>query len=413
MRSRVEVVLSALALAAFTVLAIAAWMPPAVPHFALAAGHLERVLPEWTARPRAETLHVDLHEQLSPAERDWLAALKWVGSAVTWNGGLPVAAVEAERESGNGGAVLARLVAAAAARVVSRDQLGTIDSLESADPAMELRLPLVVGDLAVEISGVDLRQAPSVSRRRNVVVLATAGWESRFVIAALESEGWQVDARLRVGPGIAVTQGIPLPLDTARHGTVIVEGAVDRQTATAIEALVRSGGGLVLSGSSGGLEDLAPGRPGRAVRPVGGLSIPAARRDLEFRPLARVAADAEALDVTGGGVRAAARRVGAGRVLQIGDEDTWRLAMGSDAGRREHTRLWSRAVAFVRPRDPATPTVGDDVAPRAALVSALGQPGSAGGVRPTAKVPWETLAGGLLFAALIAEWTARRLRGRA
>jgi hypothetical protein len=147
------------------------------------------------------------------------------------------------------------------------------------------------------------------------------------------------------------------------------------------------------------------------VRPPSGLSLPASRRDLVYRPLVRLASGAVPLEETDDGSRVAARRVGAGRVVQLGDVETWRLALASDAGRAEHAALWRGAVALAAPRAPARPAAGDDVAPRAALAAALGPPAGDDNGRAR-RVNREPLLAALLLLSLLAEWTSRRVTGR-
>jgi hypothetical protein len=229
-------------------------------------------------------------------------------------------------------------------------------------------------------------------------------------MAALEADGWRIDAHIRVAPGAPVTQGRPFPLDTARHAVVIAFDSVDAPAAAAIGAFVRSGGGLVIGSGASGLAALAAGREGVPVQPAAGLTVPANRRQLVHRPIVRPVAGAVSLEGDTNGSRLVARRVGAGRVVQLGEVETWRLALGSDAGRVEHARYWSRVVALASPRDPGRPTFEDDVAPRAALTAALG-PAAAGEVVRGRRIDWEPWLAGTLLALLLAEWGSRRTRG--
>jgi hypothetical protein len=170
---------------------------------------------------------------------------------------------------------------------------------------------------------------------------------------------------------------------------------------------------LVLVGSSPGLDDLAPGRLGRAVRPVDGLGVPLTRDQLEFQPIVRPVDRASVIDrAAGGETRVAARRLGAGRVIQLGERESWRLAFGSDPGNAEHARWWSRAAALASPRESVERGQDDDVAPRAALVAAIGPATSGPPGPPSGTIPWEAIAAVALLIALLADWVVRRVRGQ-
>jgi hypothetical protein len=413
MRSRVEWLLSALSLVALLVLGARALQPASRPESVRVRGDaIGTALRDWTVRPRAASLHVDFTAAPQPHVRDWLRAIAAAGTPVSWSGSVPDAAIEAEWETGPAGAALVRVAGASQSHIIVGDAIGAMDSAQTDDVGAQFRLPAAQGALWVRMNGEALRRLPQHESARRVVILGPADWEPRFVAAALEKAGWQVDARFRVGPSSWVTQGRPLPLDTARHGVVIVFGAPGTDIARGLADFVQNGGGLVLAAGASGLDALAPGRSGAAVRPIAGLSVPAARDQLEYRPIVRMLPDASPLERAHGGVRVAARRLGAGRVVMLGDAETWRLAMASDAGRAQHARLWNSAVSLVSPRAPAFPASGDDVAPRAALVEALGLPRD---VAPASgrTIPWEAIAGVLLFVSLVAEWAVRRMRGLA
>jgi hypothetical protein len=189
----------------------------------------------------------------------------------------------------------------------------------------------------------------------------------------------------------------------------------------AVERFVRSGGGLVLAGDaarSAAFTRLAAGRAGTRVRPAAiSFDDSAPRRALGFYPIAAYGDDVVPLESRDGSLAVAARRVGAGRVLQVGYDESWRwrLQGGSDAP-EAHRAWWSAVVgsaayraAHELPLDVATL----DPAPLAATFSALGEPVAP--ERETAPPPqrpvlrgWMLLA---LFAMLLAEWASRRLRG--
>jgi uncharacterized membrane protein len=119
----------------------------------------------------------------------------------------------------------------------------------------------------------------------------------------------------------------------------------------------------------------------------------------------------------------AARRVGAGRVIQIGYEDLWRWRMqGEEGAVRDHRLWWSRMVGAAAATDraadgPVSPTRASleapSSAPLAELVQALGPAVDADAPSsdsPTPLAPW---LGVLILGALLGEWASRRARGAA
>jgi hypothetical protein len=156
-----------------------------------------------------------------------------------------------------------------------------------------------------------------------VLVLGGVSWEGKFVIAALEETGWQVDAALALRPGADVSQGLNARPDTARHAAVIVLDSVSDAAAARVAAYVRMGGGLVLAPAAWqapAFRPLLAGRPGRIIASRPGLveATPATLRVQTLTPVAH----AVALASRGAEVVAAARRVGSGRVVQIGYDET-------------------------------------------------------------------------------------------
>jgi hypothetical protein len=132
-----------------------------------------------------------------------------------------------------------------------------------------------------------------------------------------------------------------------------------------------------------------------------------------FFPVASLSRGAVALERRPGGVTIAARRIGAGRVMQVGYDDSWRWRMaggpGSDAA---HRAWWSRLVSAVA----YAPTViGNEseasAAPLATMVSRIGParplPAGAAGRPPIDARIYMTL----IMILLLAEWASRRLRG--
>jgi hypothetical protein len=112
----------------------------------------------------------------------------------------------------------------------------------------------------------------------------------------------------------------------------------------------------------------------------------------------------------------AGRRVEAGRVVQLGYDETWRWRLGGGAQAVDaHRAWWSALVSSVAhravvalSRDPR-----DDDAPLARLVDALGVPSASAGSTATGArwVPSPALLFALVGALLLAELASRRLRG--
>src|SRR5690606_11885580 len=140
--------------------------------------------------------------------------------------------------------------------------------------------------------------------------------------------------------------------DTARHAAVVVVDSSAAPHATAIARYVRMGGGLVLlpealtlapfralaAGARGPAPRAGPGRPPSEEPPHGLAPVPVASP----RPDARV------LEARDGAVAVAARRVGAGRVVQVGYVDSWRWRLaGRDDAVAAHRAWWSALVSGV------------------------------------------------------------------
>jgi len=365
--------------------ALTRWTTTAVP-----AGHLA-----FAGAPDATT-------------RDWLRALGAAGMRVSWSAG----ALDTVRVAGAGASLVA--------------------------PAADEALVARVGATAATLP------APRPPRLGAVVVLGAAGWEAKFVAAALEERGWPVRLRVAVAPGLDVTQAAPnatLSPDTATTAAVVVldSAAVDAATAARLARYVRDGGGLVLAGDGAAtpaLRALAPGGVGAVAHGViGAIDGATPQRGLELLPVQPLRADGVALERRGADVAVAARRVGAGRVVQVGYEETWRWRMAApDEAPAAHRAWWTRVVgaaayaptaAAPAPNDtgetqlaPAvshTRSSSNDPAPLAGAIAALGPPSAAPstarGRTPTGPRPSDGALAALAGAALLAEVASRRMRG--
>jgi hypothetical protein len=313
------------------------------------------------------------------------------------------------------------ITAPAGSRVAVADEVAAIDTVIAAAGGVRIFAPAATTILTVNVG--DHRATASVRDTlmpRRVLVLGRATWEAKFVIAALEETGWLVDARLAVAPGVEVIQGTARAPDTSRHAAVVVLDAPGAGTAATVARYVREGGGAVLSGTSANFPSLAAiavGRAGVRVRPPSvAFADDAPRRALGFLTITP-RTDAITLEEHDGRVTAAARRADLGRVIQLGYDETWRWRLAGGAQALEaHRDWWSSLVASVayRAAVPASrDAAGDDDAPRARLVHALGPSSSPGGARSTGTrwSPSPVLLFAIVSALLLAELASRRLRG--
>ena len=227
-----------------------------------------------------------------------------------------------------------------------------------------------------------LPMAPTVRRVR---LDAQPGWESKFVVTALEESGWSVDGSLTISPKARVQLGTSSTLDTARYSVAVVldSGVAD---ARALRAFVNSGGGLVMAGDAlrdGTLGTLRPARIEDARAPIAGaLLTDEPRRGLSAFHL-DPAPQAVVLEHEDGEPVLVVARHGVGRVLAVGYRESWRWRMeGRDESADAHRHFWTQllaAVAFAS-APPAADSVtragaGDwpgDVAPLADLTARIG-----------------------------------------
>jgi hypothetical protein len=382
---------------------------------------LNAALAAWTLAPEPTSVHVTAAFAPAAREREWLRALAHAGVHVTWSGdSLPATAIEVAARSDPAGGVRAYVSAPAGTRATLSDAVGLIDTLGIAPGANALSLPMSAGALDLLVREQHARaRAPDSLVPRQIVVLGRAGWEGKFAMAALEERGWKVSSRLRVGPSVFVLQGAPLALDTAHTAAVVALDSSAAQYANAIAAFERSGGGVVLAGDAPFAPALRALAPGRAASRVAAASLSfassAPRRALGFFPIVALASDAVPLESRDGHVIAAARRVGAGRVVQLGYDETWRWRLaGTGDAPTAHRDYWSSVIsaAAYRATVPITSEAHDaDDAPLASLYADLGAPTApnAATVHVAAGLRWWMFA--VLALLLLVEWTSRRLRG--
>jgi hypothetical protein len=280
-----------------------------------------------------------------------------------------------------------------------------------------------VGDITLGLTTGRARVSPAPRpRAKQVVVLARAGWEGKFVAAALEQRGFTIAARFSVRPDTAVRQGIPTRFDTAQVGVVVALDATAAAYADALSAFVQHGGGVILgpeAARAAAFAALRTGATGPRLTPEL-LTIPdsAPRRALPLEPITVLSATSVGIERRGSLVAVAARRVGIGRVVQVGYDDTWRWRMtGPEGSEKAHRGWWAGLVAAASPQ--AVPTAFDGQsagdAPAARMVAALGPADPAvASLAPSAPpskpgLPWWW--GAVALAALLGEWASRRLRG--
>jgi hypothetical protein len=417
-----EHALRVIAVAATATLLWRAMRPPVATGADVARGDLRAAMVRWTLAP-ATAMRVVFDAAPDPDTRDWLRALARAGGSVGWSASRPIAAaaVVAEPAVEPNGVTRVRLASASGEAVSVADDAGVIDTLPHGG-ARELEVGTVAG--AVRASGATFT-ATSYARDsvvlRPVLVLGAAGWESKFTIAALEERGWRVASRVRVAPSIDVTQGPLGAIDTVRYAAVIVLDSTGASSSTEIARYARAGGGVILAGSAsrtGAFAGIAPGRVGARVGGVAGaISTATPRTGLGGYPVTAPGADAVVLESRDGATMIAARRLAAGRVMQVGYDETWRWRMaGGDESAAAHREWWSRLVAAVAyaplvPRDSRLMTI--DETPLASLVDAVGPAtpveGRLAAHTDNTWITWMLFV--LIAASLLAEWTSRRLRG--
>lgn len=347
-------------------------------------------LAEWS-RSRAARFHLSLDSLPVSWQRSWLRALAASGSKISWSGDLQPMMIDAQPIAAPSGGTRVLLGANAKDRVVLRDEIGPLDTLHIQNVGASISVASFSGRIIAGAGGSMASAAqPDSLVLRKLLVIGAAGWESKFAVAALEESGWKVDALLRVAPGVDVRQGSPASIDTAHYSAVIAIDSTAANYSDRIAAYVAAGGGAIL-GSSARILAAA----------TSGSSVPIER--------------------TSGKVTAAASRVGAGRVIRISVDDTWRRRMTGDAdGVREHRSWWTDMVSRVA-YAPSVPHGGTrdagrgtgDGAPFADLVSAIGSATSGPALlnRVAPRSIWMALLFLVFSLALLAEVGSRRRRG--
>ena len=387
------------------------------------SANLRTGLRDWTRSGIAPAkISVQLDSVPSPRDRDWLAALKASGSSVSWNGSLPAIGLDVQPIASPAGGYRMLVSAPAGSSVVIGDEIGPIDTLRAGNGGASVNVPSASGVITATTGGTTARATlPYTLRIRRVLVIGDADWESKFVVAALEEDGWKVDAQTHLAPGVSVTQGSITPIDTTRYSAVIALDHSANAYASDIVRFANMGGGVIIGAGAAGVESLSPlraGSPGKVDAGSAAASEPGTitLQSLSVVPVSAMKGDAVALDRRGGNIAVAARRFGGGRVMQLGYLDTWRWRMsGGENSVGEHRKWWTNAVAGVAYAPALAPTVSEtaDNAPVARLIESLGKPASAANGPLASTGPsvslWWLFA--VLSLSLLAEWVSRRTRG--
>lgn len=307
------------------------------------------------------------------------------------------------------------------ASMTVRDAAGAVDSAKLSETGLRAVDATLDGVVRVHAPGL----AASAARRdslvlRPVLVLGRAGWEGKFVVAALEEAGWRVDARLSVAPQVDVRQGTGEAIDTSRYSAVVLLDASAASRSASIARFVRSGGGVVVAGDAAGaaaFSSFLPARAGDAIpATLGAFATESPRRALSGIALGSIAPTAVVIERSGRSARVVGSRVDAGRVVMLGYDETWHWRMeGDDASPAAHRAWWSSLVSSVAfaPTVQLTDVPLVDEAPFASMVDALGPPSTlaSGGASPVTGTAWDRILFAMFLLALLAEWSSRRLRG--
>jgi len=381
-------------------------------------------LPEWSVFSKVpDRIHVQLNSVPSPLERAWLGALAGAGSSVTWSGDLPPVMIDAQPVASPTGGTKILVAAPNGSSVVISDDVGVLDTVWAQSAGATLALNSIAGQVRASVDGSAAFTIPRDSvMLHKVLVLGNAGWESKFVVASLEEEGWKVDTFIRVAPGVDVTQGSAAVIDTSRYSAVLALDGASSPYANRIIEFARTGGGVVLATQAASLDAMAlirAGATGRAtsdagpIQPSGSVTLAA----LALAPITSLKSEAIALEKRARAVAVAARRIGAGRALQLGYEDTWRWRMGGGEGAvRDHRQWWTglvSSVAYAQLVPLEAATIDTDEAPMIGLVAAIGPGASVSAIAnlSTELSDWMAWLFVLLSLGFIGEIASRRARG--
>jgi len=391
-------------------------------------------------RAGSDSIRVTLRAPPDARTRAVLRAMRGSGQSValTAPSALTPVAVTVEEEWRASGGTRVQVVAGGALPLAVSDAAGLVDTVPVDAAGMRVRSGPVHGALRVDLpathaaAAVLSAGAPDAAR---VLVAGEVSWESRFLIATLEEAGWPVDASIVVSPKVTISQGTGRTPSRSRHAIVVVLPGAPASVTAALPQFVRAGGGVVIVGEAariGSLGAIRAGAPGVTIAgEIGAEGSAAPRHGLALVPITSLAVGSVVLEARDGRTAIAARRVGAGRVVQVGYDDSWLWRMaGDDDAPVAHRRWWSSLLSGIVPlAAPVSRGSADvehdtlDAAPVAALARELGLPHVR--AEPLAAVKRRTFAASVLqrlgvrwlFAvivlSLVATWTLRRWRGLA
>ena len=420
LRSRFEVALRVVSLVAMATLAVRLWIGTggSQPEATATTASLDSTLAKWSAiGPRSATVRTSRIPDAT--QRDWLVAIRRTGTRLSWsaadtNSGALVI------EPGPLPEALARLtlLGTSLGGAMVSDGIGRIDSVPLGRGGVASMRMRALGRVRASLGSVAAVSAVRDSFMvKPVLLIGSAGWEAKFIAAALEEDGWTVSTRMQVAPATVVRQGAPVAIDTGAYSVVMVIDSVSPIETERVVRFVNEGGGLVISGPGvrhPALRSLVPRQVGQMAGALGALLGPDPLSGLNTRSFV-LRANSVVFDRRSGASIYSAMRLGSGRVVTAGFDDTWRLRMvpPNENAPRQHREFWSTMVgsaALVRHVPHDMPPV--DEAPFAATVAALGAP-VASEELPTrgSRFHWDTLLAAIAAGALLAEWLSRRLRG--
>jgi hypothetical protein len=380
---------------------------------------IRSALRDWSTVAVPLSVRLRFDSTPSPIVRDWTAALPGAGSPISWESSLGEMGISVEPIADPKGTSRIWISAPSGSRVALADSLGVMDSAVVRKIGSSAGPFGVHGDVHAALRGTTAISSLGDSLViRPVLILGRAGWEGKFLAASLEEYGWKVDARLFVSPGNEVVQGSPAAIDTSRYAAVVVLDSSASRYAAAIDQYVRRGGGLVAVGEGASLRAFAailPGETGNEL-PSENFTATNARAALTLRPLFNLKSDAIPLERRGTRIAIAARRIGKGRVIQVGYVDAWRWRMEGRGDPVEDYRNWWASVvsgAAYAPRIARDSVRSADPAPVATLVGALGAPSareSRIGVGDGSR--WMMFLFIVAVGAMVLETASRRLDGK-
>ncbi len=396
-----------------------------------ATGMLDQSVLALLRAPR-DTIDVTLDGIPDARTRAILRALRGSGHTLRLAApkALAAVAVSAEQEWRASGGTRLQVVSSDPARQVVADAAGLIDSIGIDSTGVATRAGPLQGALQVgRAAASPLASTAPIEAR--VLVLGAATWESRFLIAALEESGWPVDAAMVLSPKVTIMQGPARLPSRARHAIVVLLPGAPASAVALLPAFVRSGGGLVIVGGAAraaGLASVRAGAPGSTLSgEAGAEASDQPRHGLDLVPITVLADGSVPLESRDGRVALAARRLGAGRVIQVGYDNSWLWRMGgNDESPVAHRRWWTALLSgIVSQRAPVSAVVTTpehdtlDAAPLAALARDLGLPEirAASTVRSPSPSAVSALDPRWLLTlaliTLVSSWALRRWRGLA